>query len=98
MVPCLRLSRPYASDAAVGSLTMRRTSRPAIRPASLVAWRCSSLKYAGTVMTAFLISSPKAVSALRFFTKDECGKLRWRVVAAENVQADDMFAFGCHLE
>ena len=26
---------------------MRLTSRPAIRPASLVAWRCASLKYAG---------------------------------------------------
>ena len=35
----LLLSRPYASAAAVGSLTMRLTSRPAMRPASLVAWR-----------------------------------------------------------
>ena len=32
---------------------MRMTSRPAIRPASFVAWRWPSLKYAGTVMTAF---------------------------------------------
>ena len=31
---------------------MRLTSRPATLPASLVAWRWSSLKYAGTVMTA----------------------------------------------
>jgi hypothetical protein len=38
--------------AAVGSLMMRLTSRPAIWPASFVAWRWSSLKYAGTVMTA----------------------------------------------
>lgn len=30
--------------AAVGSLTMRRTFRPAISPASLVAWRSESLK------------------------------------------------------
>jgi hypothetical protein len=30
--------------AAVGSLTRRRTSRPAMRPASFVAWRCASLK------------------------------------------------------
>jgi hypothetical protein len=29
---------------AVGSLMMRLTSRPAMRPASLVAWRCESLK------------------------------------------------------
>src|SRR3569623_1070019 len=41
----LVLSRPYASAAAVGSLMMRLTSRPAILPASFVAWRCESLKY-----------------------------------------------------
>src|SRR5258708_6387637 len=39
--------RPYASDAAVGSLTMRTTSSPAMRPASLGAWRWLSLKHAG---------------------------------------------------
>ena len=33
----LFLVEPYASDAAVGSLMMRRTSSPAICPASLVA-------------------------------------------------------------
>ena len=38
------LSMPYAKQAAVGSLTMRTTSRPAIWPASLVAWRWLSLK------------------------------------------------------
>mmetsp|Transcript_26891 Transcript_26891/g.60291 ORF Transcript_26891/g.60291 Transcript_26891/m.60291 type:complete len:220 (+) Transcript_26891:925-1584(+) len=37
-------SSPYAIAAAVGSLMMRSTSRPARRPASLVAWRCWSLK------------------------------------------------------
>src|SRR3954466_4240773 len=57
------LSSPYASDAAVGSLMMRLTSRPAIRPASLVAWRWSSLKYAGTVMTALSTGSPRYASA-----------------------------------
>ena len=41
-LPCL--SRPNASAAAVGSLMMRLTSRPAMRPASLVAWRCVSSK------------------------------------------------------
>jgi hypothetical protein len=34
------------------SLMMRRTSSPAILPASFVAWRWLSLKYAGTVITA----------------------------------------------
>mmetsp|Transcript_23293 Transcript_23293/g.55091 ORF Transcript_23293/g.55091 Transcript_23293/m.55091 type:complete len:390 (+) Transcript_23293:518-1687(+) len=38
------LSIPYAREAAVGSLMMRSTSRPAILPASLVAWRWLSLK------------------------------------------------------
>src|SRR5258705_9171823 len=57
------LSSPYASDAAVGSLMMRLTSRPAILPASLVAWRCASLKYAGTVMTAESTDSPRYASA-----------------------------------
>mmetsp|Transcript_19353 Transcript_19353/g.66728 ORF Transcript_19353/g.66728 Transcript_19353/m.66728 type:complete len:282 (-) Transcript_19353:511-1356(-) len=51
-LPSSALSMPYASAAAVGSLMMRRTSRPAMRPASLVAWRCWSLKCAGTVTTA----------------------------------------------
>ena len=36
-VSCAFLSSPYASAAAVGSLMMRSTSSPAIRPASLVA-------------------------------------------------------------
>ncbi len=45
--------------AAVGSLMMRSTSRPAILPASFVAWRWESLKYAGTVMTACVTFSPR---------------------------------------
>src|ERR671933_1949497 len=52
---------------------MRLTSRPATRPASLVAWRWSSLKYAGTVMTAESTLSPRyaSASALSF----------WRIIA-----------------
>ena len=38
----------------MGSLTRRKTSSPAMRPASFVAWRWASLKYAGTVMTALV--------------------------------------------
>ena len=53
------LSSPYASEAAVGSLMIRFTSSPAILPASLVAWRWSSLKYAGTVITALSTMSPR---------------------------------------
>ena len=34
-----------------------------MRPASLVAWRWASLKYAGTVMTASLIFSPRNLEA-----------------------------------
>mmetsp|Transcript_19952 Transcript_19952/g.48115 ORF Transcript_19952/g.48115 Transcript_19952/m.48115 type:complete len:218 (-) Transcript_19952:463-1116(-) len=57
---------PNASAAAVGSLMMRFTSSPAMRPASRVAWRWLSLKYAGTVMTAFLTGRPMNSSATFF--------------------------------
>ena len=59
------LSKPYASAAAVGSLMMRKTLSPAISPASFVACRSESLKYAGTVMTASLTGSPRYASASR---------------------------------
>mmetsp|Transcript_107949 Transcript_107949/g.304149 ORF Transcript_107949/g.304149 Transcript_107949/m.304149 type:complete len:271 (-) Transcript_107949:3-815(-) len=48
------LSSPYANEAAVGSFTIRSTSKPAMTPASFVARRCESLKYAGTVTTALV--------------------------------------------
>ena len=53
------LSKPYAIAAAVGSLMIRKQFKPAMTAASLVAWRCESLKYAGTVTTAFLTSFPR---------------------------------------
>ena len=45
---------------------MRRTLRPAISPAALVALRCESLKYAGTVITASVIDWPSLASASAF--------------------------------
>ena len=53
------LSRPYAKAAAVGSLIILFTVKPAISPASLVACLCASLKYAGTVITASLTDVPR---------------------------------------
>jgi hypothetical protein len=50
----------------VGSLITRRTLRPAISPASLVACLCESLKYAGTVTTAFLTGVLVYDSAVSF--------------------------------
>ena len=50
-----------------------RTFRPAMVPASLVACLCASLKYAGTVMTASVMGSPKYASASAF----KC----WRTIA-----------------
>ena len=48
ILPHLRNNPDYQAmferEAAVGSLMMRRTSSPAIWPASLVAWRWESLK------------------------------------------------------
>ena len=37
-----------------------------MRPASFVAWRCESLKYAGTVITACVTFSPRYASASAF--------------------------------
>ena len=66
--PALR-SSPYAMAAAVGSLMMRSTLRPAMTPASLVACRWLSLKYAGTVTTALFTLWPRNVSEIsRIFT------------------------------
>ncbi|KAF9810871.1 hypothetical protein SFRURICE_005297 [Spodoptera frugiperda] len=48
-----------ARAAAVGSLMILSTLRPAMAPASLVACRCESLKYAGTVMTASRTEVPR---------------------------------------
>mmetsp|Transcript_4962 Transcript_4962/g.14856 ORF Transcript_4962/g.14856 Transcript_4962/m.14856 type:complete len:453 (-) Transcript_4962:199-1557(-) len=44
MVSLAFFSKPYASEAAVGSLMILSTSSPAILPASLVACLCASLK------------------------------------------------------
>jgi len=41
---------------------MRSTSSPASVPESFVAWRCESSKYAGTVMIAWVTSSPREAS------------------------------------
>src|SRR5438552_13671208 len=45
---------------------MRSTSKPGILPASFVAFRWDSLKYAGTVITACVIFSPSFASASAF--------------------------------
>ncbi len=66
ITPSFCLSSPYASAAAVGSFTSRSTSSPAIRPASFVACRWASLKYAGTVITARDTAVPKNRSAFFF--------------------------------
>ncbi len=57
------LSRPYASEAAVGSFIILITLRPAILPASFVACLWLSSKYAGTVITASVTGSPRYSSA-----------------------------------
>jgi hypothetical protein len=56
---------------------MRTTSNPAICPASLVAWRCESSKYAGTVMTAFVTGEPKNASASRFNFCSTFAEISW---------------------
>ena len=73
------LSIPYASAAAVGSLIILSTSIPAIFPASLVACLCESLKYAGTVMTAWVIVSPRYASASAFSFCRIIAEISWGV-------------------
>ena len=60
------LSNPYAIAAAVGSFIILNTFNPAIVPASFVAYRYWSLKYAGTVITAELTYLPKYYSEISF--------------------------------
>ena len=57
------LSAENASAEAVGSLIIRRHSRPAIVAASFILCLCESEKYAGHVITAWVIFSPKYASA-----------------------------------
>jgi hypothetical protein len=52
--------------AAVGSLSRYKTFRPAIYPATLVAYLCALLKKAGTVITASLTLHSKKASAISF--------------------------------
>ena len=73
------LSSPYARAAAVGSLMMRSTLSPAMAPASLVAWRWASSKYAGTVITASVTSSPRYASASRFSFCSTRALISWGV-------------------
>src|SRR3954471_14564494 len=55
---------PYASAAAVGSLSTRTTVSPAIAPAVAVAERWASLKLAGTVTTARAIGTSRRADAM----------------------------------
>jgi predicted aconitase with swiveling domain len=69
------LSKPYDKEAAVGSFIILKTSRPAILPASFVACRCESLKYAGTVITACVTCSPKYLVASSANFRKTCAEI-----------------------
>ena len=56
---------------------MRWTLSPAILPASFVAWRCASLKYAGTVTTASVIGSPTNSAAISFIFARTIAEISW---------------------
>ncbi len=60
---------------------MRSTSSPAIAPASLVAVRCASSKYAGVVMTAWVTVSPRYASASLFSLPRMRAEISWAVYA-----------------
>ena len=59
---------------------MRSTSRPAISPASLVAWRWASSKYAGTVMTAWVTAVAEVALRVALQLLQDAGADLLRVV------------------
>jgi hypothetical protein len=59
----------------VGSLRIRITSSPAISPAALVAYRCASLKFAGTVITARSTRCPRYRSAMVFIRRSTIAEI-----------------------
>ena len=65
-LPDSMVSIPNDKAAAVGSFNTRSTLNPAISPACLVATLLASSKYAGTVITTPLTSSPNTFSASLF--------------------------------
>ena len=72
----------------MGSLTIRLTVRPAISPASLVAWRWASEKYAGTVITASVTVSPRYASASRLSFWSTNALICWAVNALSSIFTD----------
>src|SRR5699024_4462917 len=66
---------------------MRETFRPAISPASLVAWRSASLKYAGTVITASVTSSPRYSSASCLSFIKIRAEISWAVYDLSSISA-----------
>src|SRR6476661_7918734 len=69
---------------------MRSTSRPAIWPASLVAVRWASSKYAGTVMTAWVTVSPRYASASRLSFMSVRAEISWLVYALPSMSMDQL--------
>ncbi len=67
---------------------IRSTSRPAIWPASLVAVRCASSKYAGTVITAWVTVSPRYDSASRFSFCRMRAAISWGVYCLPSMSGD----------
>ena len=56
---------------------IRKTLSPAILPASLVAWRWLSEKYAGQVMTASVTFVPRYASASAFSLDRIIAEISW---------------------
>uniref|UniRef100_K3WD56 Uncharacterized protein n=1 Tax=Globisporangium ultimum (strain ATCC 200006 / CBS 805.95 / DAOM BR144) TaxID=431595 RepID=K3WD56_GLOUD len=62
--------RPYAMAAAVGSFIRRMTLKPAMDALVIVALRCESLKYAGTVITTLSMRFPSKYASADAFRSD----------------------------
>jgi len=66
-------------------LISRITSSPASRPASRVAWRWASVKFAGTVITASWIWVPSWRSAARFRWSSTCDEISGIVIRRSRI-------------
>ncbi len=104
-MPVWRLSRPYASDAAVGSLMMRRTSSPAILPASRVAVPLRVVEVrqhrndrAIDLRIDIALGGEEFFGAALQIAKDERFNLQRRELALAKADADDARRFAGNAE
>ena len=66
-----------------------------MRPASLVAWRWESLKYAGTVITASVTDSPRNASAVFFIFSSTCAEISCAAILRPSLVSTQASPLSC---